>query len=131
MIILLRFPDLPNLSNQIWTGNQGRITGLPTGRCDLTGLDNMLEGFYLAQKLGGIAANFRSEDFHGPDHKIGINYETAPDVDSSSFIVNAIYFAYFSSAVRDHGEGHSTINHFRKFFFLPDLMHKTAVCTEG
>lgn len=124
----LRFPHLPHLAYQIGAGCKGGFSGLPTGRCHLSGFNDMLECLNLPEQFVRISSNFRSQYFHGPDHKVWINDETPPDIHSSCFIVDSIDGTDFSSAIRKHGKRNSSVNHLGEFFFLPDFMNKAAVC---
>ena len=49
----------------------------------------MLERLHLPHEFLRVAANFRGQHFHRPDHEIGVNDEASTDIHARSFIVDA------------------------------------------
>ena len=121
------FPDFPDLASQIRTWCKGWFARNPAGGRDLTGGDNMLEGLDLADQLHNIASNLRSHHFHGTDVEIRVDEETPADVHTGIFIIDTIHAANASTCIRQQREGYATLDHFRKFFFLPDFVGETAI----
>jgi len=64
----------------------------------------MLIGLNLADKLIYIPSYRGSKYFHGLNYSVGINNETAPDVNSTFFIINSIKGTDFSTGITEHGK---------------------------
>ena len=125
----LRLPDLPDFSRKVRSRFEGRLARLPArGRC-FSCFPHMLERLDLADQFGHAAPHGWGQHFHGLDDPVGIDQETAPDVQPRRIIIDSIEFADLSARIGKHGEGNPSGDHFGKFFLLPDLMDETAVHT--
>jgi hypothetical protein len=120
-------PDFPHFTCQVWAGFKCRFTWLPAGWTDLTCGTHMLESFHLADQFSHIPTYRWSHCLHRLYHTIGIDYETPPDIYACFLIVDTVDSSYTPARIRQHREWHSTLNHLRKLFLLPDLMAEAAI----
>jgi len=87
----------------------------------------MLEGLDLADEFCRITTDFRGQHFHGANHEIRIDDEATADIHAAGLVINAVEFADLATTIGKHGEGDTPVDHFGKFFRLPDFVDKTAV----
>jgi hypothetical protein len=127
------FPDFPDFSDQIRTRCQDLFARFPTRGCGLGALAfaHELEGLNLPDSLGNASADRRSEHFKSLDDAIGINQESAPHFNAGIFIVDAVYRSHFAAAIGEHGEGNSSLDHFRELIVVPHFVDKVAVHADG
>jgi len=88
----------------------------------------MLECLNLPDKFRDIASYWRRHNLHRLNNAVGINQKAAPYVNSGFLIIYTVHRPYPPASIRKHGERNASGDHLRKFFLLPNLVGKTAVC---
>lgn len=123
------FPNLPDLSHQVWAGFERHFAWFPTGGGGFFAARgaHVLESLNLAHGLGELPPDWRGEHFHSLDHAIWVDDEPAAQFDALVLIPNAVGSSNVASLVGGHVEGDAAFNHFRKLVVVPHLMDKVAV----
>jgi len=88
---------------------------------------DQLECLDLAQGFGHMPAHGRSENLVCLDHPLRIDDEPAPVFDARIFIIDTVRGPDLASSIGKHGEGYTSLDHFRQFLVIPHLVHEDAV----
>ena len=89
----------------------------------------MLESFHLAYQFSHIPTHRWSNRLYRLYNTIRVDYETPANIHACFLIIDAIDTPHAPARIRQHRKWHSTRNHFRKLFLLPDLVTKAAIHT--
>jgi len=87
----------------------------------------MLISLDLPDEFIHVSADSWSKDLHRLEDSIRIDQEAAAHIHTRICIIDSIGCANPPAAIGKHRERDASGDHFREFFFLPNLMGKTAV----
>lgn len=125
--ILLRFPDIRDLTDQVRTRFEDRVpVMLPSGRADFVAASsaNFAESANLSDHLRYISTDRRGQDLRGLNHAIRVNNEPSADVDIGILIKDSVVATDLSAWIGEHRERHTVGNKLLELMIFPALVHE-------
>lgn len=91
----------------------------------------MLEGVDLPDRLADLPSDGRSHNFHRLHDAIGVDEESAADIDPGFLFVDTVDLAEMPGGIRKHRPRNAVFGHFGEFFLDPDFVGEGAVSGGG
>jgi hypothetical protein len=125
----LRFPNFPNLADQVWTRLQGDFSRSPPGWRSFSAfaLPDQLEGLHLPDGFLNISPYWRSKYLITLHYTLGIDDEPSASLDTGIFIEHTEDLPNLPTGIRLHRKRNTTLHHPGKLIVVPHLMNEDAI----